>query len=117
MTDRIDTAALRDAMEAEREAFEAWARGEDSFRLHRPRGSCSYDDSTSQSAWEAWQARSSLDALRAQAAPLGVKEPAAPRYYCNKCGSFPDAVQHNRPDGSECPYIARVAAGVEVPRG
>jgi hypothetical protein len=61
MTDRIDTAALRDAMEAEREAFEAWARGEDSFRLHRPRGSCSYDDSTSQSAWEAWQARSSLD--------------------------------------------------------
>jgi hypothetical protein len=31
------------------------------------------------------------------------------RYYCNKCGSFPGSVHHNRPDGTECPYIARAA--------
>jgi hypothetical protein len=50
------------------------------------------------------------------AAPAdGVVATPVLRYYCPKCRSFPASVNHNRPDGSECPYLARVTHGVIAP--
>jgi hypothetical protein len=49
-----------------------------------------------------------IPAIRERCGIMNGHAPGCSRYYCNKCGSFPSSAHHNRPDGTECQYIARL---------